>query len=54
MILKYYQGERGAKIENRKRLAEALSVPHNVLRNRAYRLRDRLQSCVEGCLKKMR
>ena len=53
MIMKYYQGEKRAKIESRQKLAEALAVPSNVLRNRAYRLRERLQVCVADCMKKL-
>lgn len=51
LITQYYQGEKGAKIENRKRLVERLGIPVNTLRMRALRLRERLQSCVEDCLK---
>jgi DNA-directed RNA polymerase specialized sigma24 family protein len=51
LITRYYQGEKGVKIENRKRLVEQLGIPVNTLRMRALRLRERLQSCVEDCLK---
>ena len=51
LILNYYQGEKGPKIENRKRLSERLDVSPNTLRMRALRLRERLQSCVADCLK---
>jgi hypothetical protein len=47
LILQYYQGEKGEKIQNRKKLLEQLGVPVNNLRMRALRLRERLQSCVE-------
>ena len=50
LIIEYYQGEKGAKIENRKKLVERLGIPVNTLRMRALRLRERLQSCVEDCL----
>jgi len=50
LILQYYQGEKGEKIGNRKKLLERFGVPVNTLRMRALRLRERLQSCVEGCL----
>ena len=53
MIVKYYQGERGAKINNRQKLAEAFSVSPHVLRNRAFRLREKLQDCVDRCMKEM-
>lgn len=51
LIIQYYQGEKGGKIENRKRLVERLGIPVNTLRMRALRLRERLQTCVEDCLK---
>ena len=50
LILQYYQGEKGEKIQNRKKLLERLGVPVNTLRMRALRLRERLQTCVEECL----
>jgi DNA-directed RNA polymerase specialized sigma24 family protein len=50
LILQYYQGEKGEKIGNRKKLLERLGIPVNTLRMRALRLRERLQSCVEECL----
>src|SRR5829696_4095875 len=49
LIVQYYQGEKGEKIANRKKLLERLGIPVNTLRMRALRLRERLQSCVEGC-----
>jgi DNA-directed RNA polymerase specialized sigma24 family protein len=52
LILQYYQGEKGEKIQNRKKLLERLGVPVNTLRMRALRLRERLQSCVDECLSK--
>ena len=50
LILQYYQGEKGEKIQNRKKLLERLGIPVNTLRMRALRLRERLQSCVEECV----
>jgi len=50
LIVEYYQGEKGSKIENRKRLTERFGVPVNTLRMRALRLREKLQACVETCL----
>ena len=49
LILQYYQGEKGDKIENRKKLLDRLGIPVNTLRMRALRLRERLQACVEEC-----
>jgi len=50
LILQYYQGEKGEKIQNRKKLLDQLGIPVNTLRMRALRLRERLQGCVEECL----
>ncbi|HEU4767507.1 MAG TPA: hypothetical protein VFS77_09025 [Pyrinomonadaceae bacterium] len=50
LILDYYQGEKGDKIQNRKKLMEKLGIPVNTLRMRALRLRERLQVCVENCV----
>ncbi len=50
LILEYYQGEKGDKIRNRKKLMERLGIPVNTLRMRALRLRERLQVCVEDCV----
>ena len=50
LILHYYQGEKGEKIRNRKRLGELFSIPANVLRMRALRLRESLHACVMECL----
>ena len=50
LIVLYYHGEKSAKIENRKRLAEGLSVTLGALRYRAFDLRQRLQGCIERCM----
>lgn len=50
LILQYYQGEKGEKIQNRKKLMDRLGIPVNTLRMRALRLREKLQSCVEECV----
>ncbi|MGH9841829.1 MAG: RNA polymerase sigma factor [Blastocatellia bacterium] len=52
LILHYYQGEKGEKIETRKKLTDRFKVPINTLRMRALRLREKLQVCVEDCLQK--
>src|SRR5574338_1066816 len=51
LILQYYQGEKGEKIQNRKKLLDRLGIPVNTLRMRALRLREKLQSCMEDCLR---
>jgi DNA-directed RNA polymerase specialized sigma24 family protein len=50
LILLYYEGEKSAKITNRKRLTEQLQVNVSTLRMRALRIRERLMSCVETCV----
>ena len=52
LIIEYYQGEKGTKIKNRKKLVERLGIPVNTLRMRALRLREKIQTCVEDCLMK--
>lgn len=51
IIIGYYQGEKRNKIENRQKLAEDLGIPQNALRNRAVRLRDKLEICIGECLR---
>jgi RNA polymerase sigma factor (sigma-70 family) len=50
IVVQYYQEERQAKINHRKRLAEQLGIALNALRIRAYRIRAQLQICVRACL----
>ena len=49
LLLRYYEGERKAKISNRRGLASLLGVTDNALRSRVQRLRDRLEQCVQAC-----
>lgn len=50
LVLEYYQEEKQAKINHRKNLAERLGIALNALRIRAYRIRARLQECVQDCV----
>ena len=50
LIVEYYYGEQAAKIAHRKALAAARGVKDSVLRNQAYRIRERLKECVMRCL----
>jgi DNA-directed RNA polymerase specialized sigma24 family protein len=50
LVLGYYQQDRKAKIEHRKRLAMELGIAVNALRIRAHRIRLVLQQCVHDCL----
>jgi DNA-directed RNA polymerase specialized sigma24 family protein len=51
LVIAYYQRERQAKIDHRKKLAERLGKGLNALRIQACRIRARLQECVLTCLK---
>ena len=48
LILDYYQGEQGVKIEKRRALAARLGVTANALSIRACRIRDKLEACVQA------
>jgi hypothetical protein len=50
-VLQYYAADGGRnRIEGRRHLARALGVTESALRNRAQRLRDRLERCIVLCL----
>ncbi len=51
-ILEYYFGEKRAKIQSRKRLAERLGISIGALHIRASRIRSRLHECVLRCADK--
>ena len=48
LILEYYRGERRAKIEHRRELAERLDLTANALSIRACRIRAKLERCVRS------
>jgi DNA-directed RNA polymerase specialized sigma24 family protein len=50
LVLQYYQEEKKAKIDHRRRLAEQLGIALNALRIRAHRIRASLQECVQSCV----
>jgi|ERR1041385_1703775 DNA-directed RNA polymerase specialized sigma24 family protein len=50
LVTKYYEEEKGAKIESRKSLAEQYRLSINALRLKAHRLRESLRRCVLRCL----
>ena len=54
LILRYYRGEKGEKIKNRKGLTQLFGIPSNVLRMRALRVRERLQLCVQNCFQQQK
>ena len=45
-ILRYYKGDKGEKIERRKRMKEEYGLSFENLRVKAYRIRVKLQKCV--------
>ena len=45
-LLQYYEGDRQARIQSRQRMAARLGIGLNALRNRALRLREKLESCL--------
>jgi DNA-directed RNA polymerase specialized sigma24 family protein len=50
LVLQYYQEEKKAKIDHRKKLSDQLGIALNALRIRACRIRASLLECVENCL----
>ena len=50
LILQYYEGDKGQKINNRKQLTEKFKLTVNTLRMRALRIRESLLGCVENCI----
>jgi len=50
LILDYYRGEHGAKIEGRIELARRHNKGLNALRIETFRIRKKLQPCVSQCL----
>lgn len=50
LVLQYYQEEKRAKIEHRRKLAQRLGIELNALRIRAHRIRVSLQECMRQCL----
>jgi RNA polymerase sigma factor (sigma-70 family) len=49
VLLDYYRGEAGGRIANRQQMAQQLQISLNSLRNRALRLREKLEHCIEQC-----
>ena len=54
LVIRYYDGQGGAKIAGRKRLADKLGIDLNALRVRTRRIRAKLRECIEKCLAKER
>ncbi|HEV7904646.1 MAG TPA: hypothetical protein VGO96_12455 [Pyrinomonadaceae bacterium] len=52
LIMAYYRKEKQAKIDCRKELAEQLGIATNALRVKIYRIRAKLEICIERCMKR--
>ena len=50
LIVEYYREDKRGRIETRRALAERLGVRSEALANRAQRVRDKLERCVNTCL----
>lgn len=50
LALRYHQGDKQEKIQNRKKLAEELKISRNALRIRVSHIHSRLRECIEGRL----
>jgi DNA-directed RNA polymerase specialized sigma24 family protein len=50
LILRYYSFDRQAKIDDRRRMAEALGMTLNALRIKALRVRAKVEECVKRCV----
>jgi hypothetical protein len=53
LIRKYYQGEKGVKIRQRKELAASLNLGLAALRVKALRIREDLRKCTKRCLQNL-
>ena len=53
-LLRYYEGQRGSKIRNRKQMALDLGLAAGTLRIRMHRKRRKLETCVRQCLDQRR
>ncbi len=47
ILERYYTGDAGERIRNRRQLAAELGLDRNALRNRALRLRRQLEDCID-------
>jgi RNA polymerase sigma factor (sigma-70 family) len=54
LIMSYYEGDEGQKIENRKRVAETFGLSLSALRIRTYRIREKLYDCILNCIKALK
>lgn len=50
LVLKYFEKEKGAKIEHRKELAASRGLTQNALRMKVHRINEELRKCIIKCL----
>jgi DNA-directed RNA polymerase specialized sigma24 family protein len=50
LVLEYYAEDKTLKIDTRNRMARSLGIAASVLRNRIFKLRNNLRTCVAACL----
>ncbi|HKV41061.1 MAG TPA: hypothetical protein VJX67_17775 [Blastocatellia bacterium] len=50
LALEYHEGQKQARINNRKKMAASLGVTAGTLRLRAHRIRAKLEQCTAKCL----
>lgn len=53
LILAYYARDKQAKIDHRTEMAQRLEISVETLRVKAYRIRGKLEQCIERCLDRM-
>jgi DNA-directed RNA polymerase specialized sigma24 family protein len=51
LVVGYYENEKTAKIDYRKKIAEKLGINLNFLRIKVFRLRNELKNCIVTCVK---
>jgi len=54
LIIQYYRKERGAKVENRRAMAQGMGIQLNALRIRAHRIKTKIEECINDCLSQVR
>jgi DNA-directed RNA polymerase specialized sigma24 family protein len=51
LLLRYYQGQKSAKVDGRQQLAQEKGIELNALRIQVFRLRNVVRQCVNRCAK---
>jgi DNA-directed RNA polymerase specialized sigma24 family protein len=52
LLLRYYRGEKSAKIDGRLQLAQERGLESNALRLQVFRMRNIVRLCVESCVRR--